>query len=554
MEPDLTGPNFLSTKFENDIARQEATESTRRDAVRHGAPGSSWLRFAVPSVADLVFVLLLVALSWGTLSKALLGDAGIGWHIRTGELILSTHAIPRVDPFSSVMRGQPWYAWEWFYDGIVGVLHGVAGLNGVVLFSATVIALTFALVYRKMIESGAQLPVAVVMLLLVFAASSIHFLARPHVLSWLFVVMWFGFLERFEADGNWRRLAWLPALMVLWVNVHGGFLLGLALLGIYFVSALLSAWVWQGSEERDRAFGRARILAAVATASTVVTLANPFGYKLHVHICRYLSDRFLMDHIDEFLSPNFHGFPQKCFAVIVLFAVAAMAGSRKHFRLSHLLVVLFAIYSGLYASRNIPPSAILLTLIAAPQLSMAFSEAAGNRDVSELWRNRLARFDRFGSKMVDLDRGLSGHVWPALALLVLVWACAHQGYIGTNHVLDAHFDDKRFPVDAVDVLASGQSRGSVFCPDKWGGYVIYRLYPKTLVAVDDRHDLYGTAFLKRYLKIVHGEPGWDGELMAMHADWVLVPADSTMASILSGSAGWKIAYRDDVAALFAGQP
>jgi hypothetical protein len=539
----------LSTKFENDTARLEATESARRDAVRHGAPGSSWLRFAVPSVADLVFVLLLVALSRGALSQALLGDAGIGWHIRTGELILSTHAIPRVDPFSSVMRGQPWYAWEWFYDGIVGVLHGVAGLNGVVLFSATVIALTFALVYRKMIESGAQLPVAVVMLLLVFAASSIHILARPHVLSWLFVVMWFGFLERFEADGNWRRLAWLPVPMVLWVNVHGGFLLGLALLGIYFVSALLSAWVSQGSEERDRAFGRARTLAVVATASTVVTLANPFGYKLHVHIYRYMSDRFLMDHIDEFLSPNFHGFPQKCFAVIVLIAVGAMAGSRKQVRLTHLLVMLFAIYSGLYASRNIPTSAILLALIAAPQLSMALREAAGNRNVSESWRSRLARLDRFGSKMVDLDRGLSGHAWPALAVLVLVWACAHQGYIGSTRVLDAHFDDKRFPVDAVDVLASGENGGSVFCPDKWGGYVIYRLYPKTLVAVDDRHDLYGAAFLKRYLKIMHGEPGWDAELMATHADWAMVPADSALAGLLMLDAGWKVVYRDDVAVL-----
>jgi hypothetical protein len=536
--------------LENDTARQEAAESARRDAVRHDATGLSWLRFAIPSVSDLVFVLLLMALSWGTLSKALLGDAGIGWHIRTGELILSTHAIPRVDPFSSVMRGQPWYAWEWFYDGIVGTLHGVAGLNGVVLFSATVIALTFALVYRKMIASGALLPVAVVMLLVVFAASSIHFLARPHVLSWLFVVMWFGFLERFEADGSWRRLAWLPVLMVLWVNVHGGFLLGLALLGIYFVSALLSAWVSQGSEERDRALGRARTLTVVAAVSTLVTFANPFGYKLHVHIYRYLSDRFLMDHIDEFLSPNFHGFPQKCFAVIVLIAVGAMAGSRRLLRLSHLLVMLFAIYSGLYASRNIPIAAILLAVIAAPQVSMALREAAGNRDVSESWRNRLARFDRFGSKMLELDRGLSGHVWPALALLVLVWACAHQGYVGRTRVLDARFDGKRFPAQAVDLLASSQSGGAVFCPDKWGGYVIYRLYPKTLVAVDDRHDLYSSEFLKHYLKIVHGEPGWDTELMAIHADWALVPADSTLASLLDGRVGWQMEYRDDVAVLF----
>ena len=67
-----------------------------------------------------------------------------------------------------------------------------------------------------------------------------------------------------------------------------------------------------------------------------------------------LSNRFLMDHIDEFLSPNFHGMPQKCFAALVLLAVVAMAGARKKITLSQLLVVLFAIYSGMYASRNLP--------------------------------------------------------------------------------------------------------------------------------------------------------------------------------------------------------
>jgi hypothetical protein len=71
-----------------------------------------------------------------SLSVRLLGDAGIGWHIRTGQLILSTHTIPRVDPFSSTMAGHPWFAWEWLYDVLVGWLDTVAGLNGVVFFTA----------------------------------------------------------------------------------------------------------------------------------------------------------------------------------------------------------------------------------------------------------------------------------------------------------------------------------------------------------------------------------------------------------------------------------
>jgi hypothetical protein len=513
-------------------------------------PRPMWLRLAMPSVGDLVFVLLLLALTWGALAKGLLGDAGIGWHIRAGELIRSTHSIPRVDAFSSTMQGQTWFAWEWLYDLGVGVVHGWVGLNGVVLLTAIVIALTFALVFRMMMARGAQLPVAMVVLLLALAAATIHFLARPHVLSWLLAVVWFGLLERFEAEGNWRRLGWLPALTLFWVNVHGGFLMGFALLGIYFASALFSGWAARKEDEKSCARTRARILAVAGIACAAVTFVNPYGYRLHVHIYRYLSDRFLMDHIDEFLSPNFHGLAQKCFAGLVLLAVIAIAGARKKTTLSQLLVILFAVYTGLLASRNIPTSSILLALIVAPQISAMMREAAGSRETGDYLRHGLGRFDHFHARMARLDSGLSGHLWPALALVILIWICAHQGRLGNAQVMDARFDDGHFPVQAVNLLASTGGGEVVFCPDRWGGYLIYRLYPKAMVAVDDRHDLYGTEFLKRYLKIMHGEPGWDAALATMNARWILVPVDSTVVSLLSGGSQWTVAYRDGTAVLF----
>jgi hypothetical protein len=268
-----------------------------------------------------------------------------------------------------------------------------------------------------------------------------------------------------------------------------------------------------------------------------------------------------MDHIDEFLSPNFHGLPQKCFAVLVLLAVVVMAGARKKITLSQLLVVLFAIYTGMYASRNIPISSILLAMILAPQLSVVLRELAGSREVSEGLRRAVARFDLFSARMAAFDAGMAGKLWPAIAVVLFVWACAHHGWLGTSRVMDARFDDQRFPVKAVDYLAGADPRAArrlsvrgaedaVFCPDRWGGYLVYRLYPNQLVAVDDRHDLYGTEFLKRYLKIVHGEPGWREALLETRAGWVLVPVESTLAGVLGSDAEWSVAYRDDVAVLF----
>jgi len=117
-------------------------------------------------------------------------------------------------------------------------------------------------------------------------------------------------------------------------------------------------------------------------------------------------------------------------------------------------------------------------------------------------------------------------------------------------VMDAHFDEARFPLAAVDFLERSGTREPVFCPDRWGGYLIYRLYPQTRVAVDDRHDFYGTEFLKRYLKIVHGEPGWESEFEGMRVGWVMVPAQSTLTSLLEETHRWDVAYRDDTAVVF----
>ena len=135
----------------------------------------AWVRWVIPSAGDLVFAALLGLLAFTALSVRLLGDAGIGWHIRTGQMIVATHAIPRVDPFSatfSVTNSQPWFAWEWLYDLLVGWLETAAGLNGVVLFTALVIAMVFTWTFRLLLRRGTNVLVAVVLVLLAASAEA----------------------------------------------------------------------------------------------------------------------------------------------------------------------------------------------------------------------------------------------------------------------------------------------------------------------------------------------------------------------------------------------
>lgn len=527
----------------------------------------AWVRLLLPSVTDIVFIAMLAVLVCTPLAVRLLGDAGIGWHIRTGQLILATHTIPRVDVFSATMRAKTWFAWEWFYDLVVGWLERGAGLNGVVWFTAAVIATVFAWTFRLLMRLAEDVLVALPLVLLAASASMIHFFARPHVVSWLFVLLWFWVLDSFECHGG--QLVWvLPPLMAVWVNVHGGFLIGFVLVAIYWISA---AWQWftLGENRLDnfltrlRAGQRAVTLGSIGLLSLAATLVNPYGWRLHVHVYQYLSNRFLMDHIDEFQSPNFHGVAERCFAGLLLVTLVALALRVRRLRLSEVLVGLFAVFSGLYAARNIPVSSLLLVMVVGPMLSSAFRVRWTDRRDHALRANAPVRINfeaerttaiPFLKRMSGVESSLYGHLWAIAALVVTGWAAAHGGHLGSRLILNAHFDSRRFPLTAVDYFERSRCSTVVLSPDYWGGYLIYRLYPAAMVAVDDRHDLYGEQFLKSYLKLVRVEPEWEEILRKYDIRCVLAPRGSALHNILGLQQNWSETYRDEVAVILVRGP
>ena len=504
--------------------------------------GPEWVRWVMPSIADLIFIVLLCSLAFTALSTKILNDAGIGWHIRTGQLIAASHAIPRVDPYSSITAGKPWIGWEWLYDVAMGQLESALGLNGVVWFTAVVIAVVFSWTFQLLMARGTSLFTGLLLLLPALSASMIHVLARPHVLSWLFAVAWYcvlDFTERECLQGKTsprsRWLWFLPALMLVWVNVHGGFLLGLLFVSIFWIAALRVVLITRETRIEESfqriAWGkRLRDLTWVGVLSAAATLVNPYGWRLHQHIFSYLSNGFFMSHIEEFQSPNFHLLAQKCFLALLLLMLAATTCGRK-LKPSGVLLALFAMYAGLYAVRNIPVSSLLLVLLVGPLLPPL--------GVSDFVR-----------RMTALDARLRGHLWPIAAVIFVLLVDLNGGRIGSKLLADAHFDSTRMPVGAVNYLEKNDKLGPVLSPDYWGGYLIYRLYPKTQVVIDDRHDLYGEQILKSYLTTVHLGPGWDDFLRQYEVSCVVMPKAAELTAIMGETPGWKSVYSDEAAVIF----
>jgi hypothetical protein len=132
-----------------------------------------------------------------------------------------------------------------------------------------------------------------------------------------------------------------------------------------------------------------------------------------------------------------------------------------------------------------------------------------------------------------------------LGVILALAICLNGGRVESHRVVDKEFDAKRLPAGAVDYLEREGSAEPVFGPDQWGGYFIYRLYPRREVVIDDRHDLYGSDRFREYLILTQGEPGWKDVLEKWRIQTVVLPPGSTVANLLKQiPRQWETVYQD----------
>jgi len=495
-------------------------------------------------MTDAAFILPLVFLFCGMKGAGtLLSDGDTGWHLRTGEWILAHGRVPHSDIFSFTRAGQPWFAWEWLWDVVFGWLHVRAGMAAVVLASSLILSLTFALLFRVARRKGDAL-VALAATLIAAAGSAGHWLARPHLVTMLFTVIFYGVLEC--APEKPQRLWLLPPLMLLWTNLHGGFFTGIILIAFYAAGEFTVLLRQADACERMEALRRARALLWTAAGCGVATFVNPYGWRLHAHIAAYLANGFYRGNIMEFQSLNFQS-GQARFLEILLAAGAAAAFV--HLRRGRwvwpLLFVLWA-HLALYSQRNVEIFVILAAVPAAEVVSQALRRGPALRLAGWL-RSALVSLGEFTREWNGFDGGPRWHAASAVAIAGLA-ALLYAPHPPPS--CRAAYDPKAFPVAAAAQLENAGLWGGVFTQDLWGGYLIYREYPRGRVFIDGRSDFYGAKFSGQYIKAMGAQAGWEQYLARYGVETVLLPPDTPLAGALRQSGAWRLVYDDGVASIF----
>ncbi|HVN02779.1 MAG TPA: hypothetical protein VMT86_00100 [Bryobacteraceae bacterium] len=502
----------------------------------------------LPSMTDFAFLMPIVFVFAGMHgARTLLADGDTGWHIRTGEWILSHGRVPRTDLFSFTKAGQTWFAWEWLSDVFFAWLHQHWGMAALVVWSAVVIALTSALLFRLAYRKSANPLIAMAVTFLAVAGSSIHFLARPHLFTLLFAVVFYAVLERVRSgDGSVRWLLCLPLLTVLWTNLHGGWFIGVVLVGTYGAGELAHGLCDAQSGAFRAAVRRAVPYAGTAMLCLAASLAGPYTYHLHVHIWQYLTDSYQREHIQEMMPISFQNPAARYFEIMLLLGGGACFWHLRRKRLTECLLVALFAHAGLIASRNIP----IFGIVAAPVLALAIAEwfqLLEDAPVSGWLRNFAHGLREMGGNIGGMETVWRTHLASALGLALIV-AILYAPAPPAN--FRARFDAKDFPVKALASLGGPDARGRIFTSDQWGDYLIYNFYPHSRVFIDGRSDFYGSRFVQKYLEIVGVNYKWQQYLNDYGVDTVLLRTDAPLSGALKESSRWHVVYDDGNAIVF----
>jgi cell shape-determining protein MreD len=415
-------------------------------------------------------------------------DPDTFWHLASGRWMFDHRDILRVDEFSSTVAGQQYSVGEWLGEAVLYGAYLLGGWAGIALLRGILVATGAFFLTRAALRSGGRAAVGLVVVALALLLSTIVWTDRPHLFTLAFFPLLLDLLLA-AREGRTRILFAVPPLLLVWTDLHGGYALGLALVGLFALEAVIR-----------RCDARAFVAAAVAAA--LATLLDPGSLGIGAAFAHAASPpRFIVEELPpDVLTPA--GFVFALFVVGTI-ATALLAGGE----LIDALVIVPLLWLGLSAQRDMP----YFAMAAAPYLVRRAPDAIGSLGISVRAR-RLPR------------ALLPGTLVGVLAVSIIGLAS-----------LPTAPDERAYPSGALAALRQGS--GTLLNEYDWGGYLIWQL-PQRPVFIDGRLFLYLPDVFGDWNAAVGLAPRWRDVLERYRVSSVLLRPDRPLVGALRED-GWR---------------
>jgi hypothetical protein len=456
------------------------------------------------------------------------------WHMATGRIIVEQGAIPTADSFSYTQTGQPFYNQGWLAQVFMYAVHALGGTPLIVIVQALVIAAAYGLLLRLCILRSGSVRLGVALLLLTTMPLSFdNWLVRPQSYALPIFAAFLTILTEYRL-GISRRLWLLPLLMALWVNLHGSFVLGLALIGLTFAGEALTSFRPTTNDERPTTNSEAvvrppsavlRPLLIWGSITALALLLNPRGPEVLGYVRDLLGSSQVTSLVTEWAPPTTRDLEGKIFFVFVIACGAALTYARRRPDLTDMLLLGAFLWLALGAGRNV----VWFGFVATPLLVA---------QVATLLPERRPRRGNAGSPAINA--ALVGMLALLLAAgLPWVKPALFPPSVGALLTADT-------PVAAVEFLRAQPDRPRrLFHSEAAGSYLIWAA-PEQPVFIDTRFELYPYAQWRDYINLSQANNA--AALLERYAiDGLLIDLkrQEPLADAIGRDSAWVERYRDE---------
>ena len=446
-------------------------------------------------------------------------DSDLGRHLTLGNYILGNHTIPTRDLFSHTLFNEPRPPYEWLSQVLFALANRLLGLDAVIIFTAVVIAITFRLIFQFASRRSGSPIIAFSITFLAIGASSIHWLPRPHIITFLLFAIWVENLEQLRI-GRPTHLFIFPLIMLCWANLHGGFVFG-----ILAWCAYMAGWIWtKWQKKEDNQTGR-KLLFAGLTSLAASVITPDFWHNWEAVLNNRSS--FILSRTVETMPPHLADPSVLPFTILLGLTVVLFLMNYKTVSASHFFLLSGLGIVSLFMTRNIP-----LFVIACAPIVSKLAETSLIR--LKAWKQIEERFSGFA-------RQSRLAIIPLVATFVAVIFFANQHF--NKDLAIFQFSSRVFPVQALSWLEFHPQKGRMFNEFNWGGYILYRTWPQQQVFLDSQSDFYGEPLMRDYDQIISMRGNWKNLLEKYQVDWAILPTEWPLARELSKQ-GWKPVYED----------
>lgn len=468
------------------------------------------------------------------------GDPDMGWHLKNGEYLINNHfAFPEVDQYSYTMPNFPVIMHEWLTDVMMYFFYNNFGLVGLTIIFSLISLAAFYIAVRSFKSTLSYQLVAC--LLGIIAALPIISI-RPQMITLLGLAIIIYIINKYQQDQGTKLIYYLPLIFLFWVNLHGGFSIGLFFIFLFLAIELLKILIKKINQKRrilPLMISNYKVykikdllkLGAIFLAAILATYINPYGLKIYYEVFTTIFDTYAKAFINEWAPLNISNPMSHRFVIYAfLYAILLLIGYKRiNFNYFIISVVFFII--SVSSWRHLP----FFLLISAPYWVYLIENLVG-KILLNLFKQQ----------------------WLIVVLLLALVVLINQKMlplikvINSPELIAAVFG---YPYQAVKFLNENSIGERIFNDYNWGGYLIWQ-HPQKKVFIDGRMASWrqilpngkSQEILKEFQIIRNAETGWEEYLNAYQADHALIYSDTLLARTLEKN-GWQIVYRDNLATI-----